>query len=304
MSNAIAIDIGGTKIQAAVIDDRAVISKTIKRPTNLNGPEQLFKELCEIIDELHHGNNVDVIGIGSAGRINSINGSVFWASDNLPGWTNFQIKLRIEEIYNIPCFVENDCRVTGLGEEWLGSARGVDSYVCIALGTGIGSAVKIDGVMLYGDHFSSGEVGHMMIHPGGRQCNCGLKGCFEQYCSGPSLVKTYNVLRENQQVETGYEFFELVRNEDPIACKILSKFTDDLAFAIINLANVLDPHLFILAGGLSETSEYWYHELNEKLKMFNDNNIFEIKVKIAELKGLSAMYGAAYYAFENLKLLK
>lgn len=300
MSKVVAIDIGGTKTLGALIDEKANKLKEIRVDTNPHlGPENLIHSLYKTIDRLIEGEEVRCIGIGSAGRININDGTVFFASDNIPGWTNTPIKKIIEYKFGIETVVENDCRVTGLGEEWMGSLKGISSYVCLALGTGVGAAVKIEGNMLHGVHHSAGELGHMIIHPHGRSCNCGLNGCLEQYCSGTALVKIYNE-RSKLKISSGYQFFDLVKISDETAVQVLNEFVDNLAITIISLYNIYDPKLVVIGGGLIDTKKYWWVDLNEKIQNSPINNLFKPEIAPATLGSKAAIYGAAYLALKRI----
>lgn len=300
MKQVIGIDIGGTKTVGAIINEKKQILKELRIPTNpQHGPDNLIRSIEDIINELCNEYSVDAIGIGSAGRINIDQGTVHFASDNIPGWTGVRIKEVIENKFKIPTFVENDCKVTGLGEEWNGAAKGVHSYVCVALGTGVGAAVKIDGNMLHGKDYSAGELGHMILYPNGRQCNCGLCGCVEQYLSGPSLVKSYNALSKCH-VKTGYEFFELIQSNNKIAKLVLTQFVDDLVVFCQSIYNIYDPQMIIIGGGLVDTKQYWWDEFQNKIEHSPLSKILRINVVEAQLGSKAALYGAAYLALQNI----
>lgn len=300
MKHVIAIDIGGTKTIGAILNEDGELLESIRIPTNPKlGPENLMKSLFEIIEQLVSIRKIDCIAIGSAGRINTETGEVFFASDNIPGWTGVKIKEIVEAKFKIQTVVENDCKVTGLGEEWMGSAIGKKSYVCIALGTGIGAAVKLNGELIHGAHWSAGELGHMTLYPNGRQCNCGLKGCLEQYCSGTALVKIFNE-KTTQTITTGYEFFDLVKDKNEVALSVLNDFIDDLVVAILSLSNIYDPEIIILGGGLIDTKCYWWNQMIEKVNQSPLTNLFVPQVVPATLGSKAALYGAAYLGFKKL----
>lgn len=257
----------------------------------------------DIISTLIKEVKIDCIAIGSAGRINITDGSVFYSSDNLPGWTGTPIKSILEEEFNILTVVENDCKVAGLGEEWQGSAKGLDSYVALILGTGVGASVKLEGNLVHGAHYSAGELGHMTLYPNGRQCNCGLKGCLEQYCSGPSLVKRFNE-RSATQIESGYDFFDLVRSKNQTAVTLLDEFVDDIHTSIIPLCNIYDPEKVIIGGGLIDTKEIWWEKLMLKIESSPLNSLFTPVVVAATLGNKAGIYGAAYLGFNSISVIE
>ena len=251
MKKVIAFDIGGTKTLGAIVTESGEILERIRVATNPQfGPKNIIGSLFRIIRKFQEqGYQIDAIGIGAAGRININTGVVFYASDNIPNWTNQEIKKLVEQEFKIKTYVDNDCNVAGLGEEWLGAARNSKSYVSLSLGTGVGAAVKVNGKLLHGEHWSGAELGHMTIHPGGRECNCGLFGCLEQYCSGPSLVKTYNEMAL-EPISTGYEFFDLLNKNNECSRIVIEEFVRNLTYASVSLFNIYDPDLLIIGGGL------------------------------------------------------
>ena len=301
MKNVISIDIGGTKTIEAIFSEDGEILKKIRILTNPKaGPDNLLNSLYEVIDELLTVTKIDAIGIGSAGRVNFDDGSIFYASDNIPGWTGVKLKELIENRYGILTVVENDCRVAGYGEEWKGNAINCDNYVSLILGTGVGAAVKSEGNMLHGSHWSAGELGHVILYPDGRQCNCGLKGCVEQYCSGTALVKIYNESAK-EKIETGYDFFELVEKKDELALKVLDNFVNDLYNTCLMICNFVDPDKIIIGGGISDTREYWWDKLQKKIEESPLSNLYKPVVLPASLGNKAGIYGAAYLAFNVLK---
>lgn len=296
----IAIDLGGTKIHAAIIEeDKNIIAEKKIATDKKNSPNSIVNSLYDLIHEMLSYSDVDKIGIASAGRINSVEGKVFFATDNLPGWTGVNLKDLIEKEFNIDTVVENDVNAAGLGEQWNGNAKNYNSTVCLTLGTGIAASIIINRELMRGSHWSAGEVGHMIIHPDGILCNCGLKGCFEQYCSGTALVKKYNIISE-KKIMTGEEFFKLVDLKDINAINILDEFTSDLALSIINLSNIIDPDAFIIGGGLINTRDYWWDDFISKV---NNSSLAEIFMPIilpSKLDNYSGLFGAAYLALNNV----
>ena len=300
MKKVIGIDIGATKTIGAIINQQGKILKEIRIDTNASlGPENLMNSISSIIEQLLKvEKKISAIGIGAAGSIDTETGKVFFASDNLPGWMGQDIKQPIEAQFNIPTFVDNDCNVAGLGEQWLGSARKAPSYVSLSLGTGVGAAVFVNGQLLHGAHHSGAELGHMIIHPNGRPCNCGLKGCLEQYCSGPSLVKAYQQISQKELAD-GYAFFEQVKQGDLFAKHVLEEFVNNLATACLSLFNIYDPELIVLSGGLIDTRDLWWSDFMDIISKSKLNDLFKLVVYPAQLGSKAALYGAAYLAFQN-----
>ncbi|GKX29952.1 N-acylmannosamine kinase [Vallitalea longa] len=286
MKKVIGIDIGGTKILGGLINEKGTLIESIKVPTNaLCGRDAIINSIFSIINKLMD-KEVKGIGVGSAGRINYNKGIVDYATDNLPGWTNLNIKKTVETKYKIPVIADNDVNTAVLGEHWIGSALGYKNIIMITLGTGVGGAVICDNKLVRGKHFSTGEIGHTVIYPDGIECNCGKKGCLEQYVSGNGITKRYNKMIGGNKVNKAEEVFELYIKEDNIANLVVNEAIKTLAIAINNLRNILDPEIFIIGGGLINSKEIWWDSFILQIDK-------DIKINSALLSNKATMYGAA-----------
>jgi ROK family. len=192
MKKVIGIDIGGTKILGGVIGSNGDLIKFKETSTDAYlGRDHILKKLFGVLDDLFD-TDIEGIGIGSAGRINFNTGEVIYATDNLPGWTGINLKEIISQKYKTKTIVENDVNAAIVGENWLGSAKSFKDVLMITLGTGVGGAIILDGKLIRGSHFSAAEIGHTILYPDGKRCNCGQNGCVEQYISGTAIYKRYN----------------------------------------------------------------------------------------------------------------
>lgn len=300
---AIGIDIGGTKILGGIVDEQGHIMELKERPTEAaKGKEMLMNNLEHLIRELLQEKSVSTIGIGSAGRIDVDEGSVYFATPNLPNWTGVQLKSYMEERFHIPTFVDNDVNAAGIGEKWMGAGKDYSSAVCITLGTGVAAAVFMDGQIVHGHHWSAGEIGHMILYPHGKACNCGQYGCFEQYCSGTALYKSYNELSQGtNEIASGKQFFRLLEAGDHTAGLVMEKFVDDLAIGMVSLCNIYDPEAFIIGGGLIDTKEYWWHSLLEKIDRYANSAVNRPLVIPAVFRNQAGLLGAAKLGMDGLK---
>ena len=186
----IGIDIGGTSIKGAVIENGTVTARA-KRSTDISrGLDSIRDCLFAVIKDLMPlaGTNAG-IGIGSAGDIDPYEGKVLYATGNLPGFTGFEIKKDVENKFNRRVFVVNDAAAAFIGEAYFGAAENCKNAVMLTLGTGLGSAASINGKLLTGANFHATRIGHIPLHIGGRECNCGKIGCAEQYVWQPGLCE-------------------------------------------------------------------------------------------------------------------
>lgn len=292
----IGIDIGGTSIKGAVIEDNKIIQRA-KAPTNAkNGRDAVLESLFTVIDTLLPFTDAgSPIGIGSAGDINSATGDVIYATDNLPNFTGLPLGKIVSERYNREVTVINDA-VSGLiGEVVYGAGKGYENLVLLTLGTGLGCGILLQNKVLTGSRFRSGRAGHMKLYKQGRECTCGENGCIEQYVSATGLTKT--------AMEHGMEkcdcptVFKLAYNGDTTALKVRESFFSDFKTVLQNLVNLIDPEKIIIGGGLVELKQYWWEDFLKYLPPYLSSII-----KPAELGNDAGFFGSQYTA-HNKKFL-
>jgi len=285
----IALDIGGTKISGAVISSEGVINKPKALPTEAHkGADHILNTTYQIIDQLlEEEQSVEGIGIASAGRINVENGLVVFATPNLPRWTGLNLRDIYQGRYNLPVAVDNDVNAAAVGEGWLGAARALHSFVCITLGTGVGGAFVVGQKVWRGHNWSGAELGHFILKSGGRLCNCGLRGCTEQYISGTAIFNRYNEI-SNANLTSAAEVFNLAEKKDPNGVQVIEEFKKDLSDTILSLNNVFDPQGYVIGGGLLGARELWWDDVCS-----NVNQYKATKILPAELENQAGLAGAA-----------
>lgn len=247
MIEIIGIDIGGTNIKGAALDENRNILKREQTPTQgKTNRETILNNLFFVIDKLI-SDSTQFIAIASAGNINNITGEVFYATDNLMGWTGTPIKKLVEERYKINCMCDNDAVAALIGE--LSLLDNPQNVTMITLGTGVGGASLVNGKILRGKSFDAGRWGHTILQAGGKKCNCGAYGCAEQYLSGRALI---NSAKENGlNIADGSDIFTLYCKEDKIAKKIVDIFFGYLNALLQNIYNSISPDLIIIGGGVA-----------------------------------------------------
>ncbi|QVK19544.1 ROK family protein [Mycoplasmatota bacterium] len=297
MIKVIGIDIGGTQIKGAIIDNSGNCNYITKVDTNTSqGREGLLNGLNQVIETLLSKNElVEGIGIGSAGRIDYINGVVYYATDNLPGWSGFHLQEYVEETYHLPTVVENDANAALIGEKWQGVGKGYKDIIMITLGTGVGGASILNDQLYQGSHFSATEYGHVILYPNGYPCNCGQSGCVEQYISGTALVK--RVKKAGISINHGKELFDHIKQGNEKAKDVLNEYVNDIAITIHNINLSYDPKLVIIGGGVVDSKDEWWHLLQEKLSL---NPQIQSDVKPAILGNKAGLYGASKLAIDRL----
>ncbi|TCT21753.1 glucokinase [Melghiribacillus thermohalophilus] len=295
--NVLGMDIGGTAIKGAVITETMdKLDQLEIKVKSSDGREQILSSLCLMINKLTEKHAADAIGIGTAGRVNPETGEVLYATDNLKGWQGINLKREIGTRYHVPVFVENDANAALMGELWKRANYVENTVVMLTLGTGVGGANCINGMLVHGHHFHSGEWGHTILVPGGIKCNCGLNGCVEQYLSGNALIR---MARQNglTAVSHGKQVFELYSEGVREAEQTVEEYLENLSVFLVTISNGLDPDLVIIGGGVAESSKMFWGLLEEKLKRYK----IPLRIKPAELGNEAGIYGAARLALDSVR---
>lgn len=286
MKKVIGIDIGGTKILGGVIGSNGDLIKFKETSTDAYlGRDHILKKLFGVLDDLFD-TDIEGIGIGSAGRINFNTGEVIYATDNLPGWTGINLKEIISQKYKTKTIVENDVNAAIIGENWVGSAKNYRDILMITLGTGVGGAIILDGRLIRGSHFSAAEIGHTILYPDGKRCNCGQNGCVEQYISGTAIYKRYNEIVGSNLVNSAKDVFDLYMKNDKMSKLVVDEFIKSLSLLIFNIRNFIDPEIIILGGGVTNSKDLWWKYFESQIKC-------DLNISVAGLNNFSTVYGAA-----------
>ena len=275
MSRRAGIDVGGTKFLGVVLDDDGNVLHEARRPTP-RGPDAVIDGLVEFARELGEW---DSIGIGVPGLVTR--SGVLRAAPNLVSVAELEVGPRVSAGLGRPVSVDNDATCAALSEWQLGAARGTDDMVMVTLGTGIGGGIVAGGRLQRGSHGFAGEIGHIVVDPEGPPCPCGRRGCWERYASGSGLARLAREAavgrRVNRVVELAGGDPEQVRGEhvqaaaregDEHALDVIDMFGRWVAIGLVSLANVLDPAMFVLGGGLAASADLyigpiarWFQEL-------------------------------------------
>jgi glucokinase len=260
------VDIGGTKIDTALVD---ASGKILSSHYRLIGPSKTpEKVIAEIIDSvrvcLHEsGGSAAALGIGVAGQIDPIQGIVR-RSPNLPDWQDVPLAASLSDALNLPVLINNDVRVITWGEWQHGAGKGVNDLVCLFLGTGVGGGIVSNGRLLEGCRNTAGELGHMTVVAGGRKCHCPNEGCLEAYVGGwaiaeraqdaaeanPSGGKLLTGLAGKISDITSITVSQAYKDHDPLAQRIVKDTARYLAAGIISIVNAFNPCLIILGGSV------------------------------------------------------
>lgn len=252
----VGIDLGGTTIKGGLVDLHGNIIKKTVRETGHN-PAGILESISSIIDDLSVDEDILGIGIGSPGFIDSEEGKVLSYGGMIYDWEWTDIKGYLSEKFtNQIIEVENDANIAALCEKWVGSAKKLDDFIMITLGTGLGGAIYTPNERIWnGYRYQGGELGHAILYPQGKLCKCGQEGCVENYVSGSAIEAEYKELAGKQL--KGEKIFKLY-NENVKAKKVIDDFALNLAIYLISLRNIFDPQGIVIGGGLINSSVYWW----------------------------------------------
>ena len=264
----IGIDLGGTNIAAALVDNNGVIIKRAGIPTAVNnGAEAILEKLQSVCDFLVENDSAPLsIGIGVPGAVDDATGEVIF-TPNLP-LSGVNIVSGLHKKYKCPVHIGNDANCAALGETVAGGAKGAQDVVLITLGTGIGGGIVLHGKLHTGTNGAAGELGHMVIIAGGRKCGCGRQGCWETYASASGLITTANEFMDTYTDSllwrlcdgqagkiNGRKVFDAYRADDRAARLTVGRYIEHLAAGIVNIINILEPEMICLGGGISNAWE-------------------------------------------------
>lgn len=305
---ALGIDIGGTKVAAGVVDGAGVIREELRRDTPGRDPRAVEAVIAELVRELGSRHDVRSVGIGAAGWMDLDGGTVMF-SPHL-AWRNEPLRGNLESLLRRPVTLVNDADAAGWAEWRFGAGRGHHRLVTLTLGTGIGGAIVMDGRVERGSFGMAGEFGHQIIMPGGHRCECGNRGCWEQYASGNALgrearelarakspVATELLAAVNGRAKdiTGAVVTALALAGEATSCELVEEVGDWLGLGIANLAAALDPELFVIGGGLCAAGELLLAPARRAYSKNLTGRGFrpEAKILSAELGSLAGLIGAA-----------
>lgn len=289
-------DIGGTNIKYALCDEKFVLSDKHTVPTEAHkGGQELVLKIISIIEQYE---NIDRIGISTAGQVDSENGIVVYSTDNIPYYTGMMVKKIIENKTGIPTFVENDVNAFAMGEAKFGAGKGKSDFLCLTYGTGIGGALYLDNKLYKGMGSSAGEFGHMITHAGGKQCTCGGEGCYECYASTKALLDSVN--KRNSTQLNAFEIFEKENFSKPEIRSVIDQWIDEMIIGLINIIYIFNPPLIVLGGGIMN-EDYVIDLIDRKIYNLLMENFRDVNIVRSKLGSDAALLGVASEA-ANLKI--
>jgi len=313
----IGIDIGGTKILGAIVDDngKVITEKRVLSPAK--DPDLMVDEVASLIQELfvQVGSEQVPVGVAAAGFIDADQSNVLYAP-NL-SWRDEPLRERLEEKIQRSLVIENDANAAGWAEYRFGAGMGSKDMVMLTLGTGVGGAVISDGALRRGGFGIAGELGHIRVVRNGKQCGCGRTGCVEQYASGTALLEAARILsssgdpagnmlaslQADHKELTGEHVRQALVAKDPGTLSLLRDVGTFLGEAMGSITAALDPQVYVIGGGLSEAGELLLEPIRESFLRELPAEGFRPVAKIlaASFSNQAGVIGAADLARDSLR---
>lgn len=306
----IGVDVGGTNVKVALVDETGSIIFTDTVPTRAEmGYEYTISNMIKAIHDVIRESKTDMkdvkgIGFGFPGQIDCDNGIVRIAP-NIPGWVNIPIADIVSKEFGVPVKVDNDVRCAALAELNYGAGKGATNMICITVGTGIGSGLIVNGKLVRGASNAAGELGHIKLQmENGPLCGCGDRGCLEAFASGPSIVAMaeeyvrggkstkYRELAKNEI--TPYYVCEAAKQGDVVAKKIFEIIGTYIGIGLASVVNLLNPEKIVIGGGVADAGELLFAPIREAIaKRAMPIQGGAVEVVHAELGNTAGVIGAS-----------
>ncbi|GGL86765.1 ROK family protein [Glutamicibacter protophormiae] len=293
----IALDLGGTKIAGAVMDPQAGILASGELPTPATqGAEAVLDAMAKLVADLRSRAEcgIDGLGLGAAGVIDPATARVLSATDTISGWAGTDLAGQMFQRTGLETRAVNDVHAHGLGEARFGAGLGAREVLLLAVGTGIGGSHLIDGQAHTGAHRVAGHMGHIDSPlAAGIQCSCGRTGHLEAIAAGPAIHRHYLRLGGNPEAVDTRAVAQLAESGDELAVTALRTGALAAGMAAGSLANILDPELVIISGGMAHAGEAWWQWLREGYESSAIDSLQGTQLVPAQLGTTAAFYGAA-----------
>ena len=308
----IGIDLGGTNIKFGIVNDNYGIIASSTCSTNACRPSENL--LDDIAYEAHKlvaetgmtMADIDMVGIGSPGTCNTKAGIVEYAC--YLNFENMPLQAELESRLQRPVMIDNDANTAAFGETLAGAARGVDSFILITIGTGIGSGIVFNGKIYTGCNYAGAELGHIVIQKDGIPCGCGRRGCFEQYGSASALIRqTKEAMIERPDSSlwryaktlddvNGSTAFLAMKAGDLVAGELIAKYLRYLTCGVTNIINIFQPELMCIGGGVSNEGETLLSPLRLFVaeERYSKYSLHQTRLEASTLGNRAGIIGAAF----------
>ncbi len=300
MMRVVVVDIGGTAIKSGMYALGKVVDVR-EAPTNAQrGAEAVIEKVGDIIETY---DEYEAIGISTTGQIDTQEGRVTFAGNNIPGYSGLEIKKMLERRFHMPVFVENDVNAAALGEAYFGAGMGIDNFLCLTYGTGIGGGIVLNGQIQRGAQFAAAEFGGILVHPEARPWGKAdediFAGCYERYASVTALVKQAKLVDET--LENGRIIVS--RMQEPEVAAVVGHWVHEVAIGLATLIHIFNPALVLLGGGIMEQSVI-AHQVRDEVSGLVMDIYKKTLIRPTILGNHAGMYGMAHVASTEVSTKK
>ena len=308
---AIGIDIGRNAIRIAVVRIHGEVISAKSFPLNpVQTREYLISAILDAIKDIRQsvateGINPICIGTAAKGFIDHNSGVVLGPDQGIKDWTNVPLAKIINQETGLPAYVGNDANMMTIAEHRFGAAKGYSNIVFVALRTGIGGGIIINGKLYRGMNNAGGEVGQMIINFEHETSDKGIRGSYEQFASASAIMRRYR--EENGSTNGGIkslscrEIFELSYKNEPVALKVVKENADLVGIGLANLITIFAPQIIVLGGGMSEANDGYLSMIKQSAFANSLENCRSlVKIERAHLGSRASLLGSAYYGMTRL----
>lgn len=267
----IGVDLGGTNTLAGLVDEAGEVLGRSRCPTRLDlDSEGVIRGIVACVRGAAREGGIDLlevasVGVGSPGPLDAFEGVII-SPENLPCMHGVRLKDRLEDALGLPVVVDNDANLAAYGEQWLGAGRGVDHFLCVTLGTGVGGGWMANGRLMHGFNGNAAEVGHTTIDLNGPRCACGNYGCLEMYASATAMVRRARQRLAQDRPKTTLRaeglttraMFEAAEADDVFARAMFEETGFFLGVGLVNMVSALNVEVVALCGGLARAGEWLF----------------------------------------------
>lgn len=310
----VGIDLGGTILRAGAFDAQGSLLAVRETPIEAaRGPESGLRKIRGLIEQVLAESgpaSLAGIGIGCTGPVDPVRGTVN-NPFTLPTWDEVPLVDWLQSSFPVPVTLENDADAAALGEYWQGAGRGTHRLYAVTVGTGIGTALIVDGEIYRGLDGAHPEGGHIVLDPAGPLCYCGMRGCWESLCAGPAIGRRAREANlegsrllelsggDREQIDARL-VFEAAGTGDRAALSIVEAVSEDFAQGILNLAILFVPEVIVLSGGVMRSIDFFLPRLQQTLQGYQEMvPAHRIRLASAELGYYAGLYGGAYTIFDR-----
>lgn len=280
-----ALDIGGTSIKSGIWNGIET-SQLNEWDTNAKlGGKFLMENVIKILKTYK---DYDAIGISTAGQVDTSDGSICYANENIPGYTGTKVREILENEFHVPVFVDNDVNSAAYGELFYGAGKGMDDFLMLTYGTGVGGAIVIDKKVYYGSTYAGGSFGGIVVHPEDIDGEGDLAGCYEKYASATALVE--KIKKIDGSLNNGRKIFEAMDRAE--IKEAVNEWIDEIVYGLVTLIHIFNPTDIILGGGVLAQS-YVINRVKMQVFKYVYPQAKNVRIHQAKLGNSAGLIGAA-----------